>query len=215
MASKRDSHNGTASNGASNRTLIIIGGHEDKEGKKDILREVARRVRGGKLVVTTVASHEPEGYFESYQKAFDGLGVGQLEELDISQRSEASLDSKVHMLDGAAGLFFTGGDQLKITSQIGDTPISHRIEEIYYSGGLIAGDIGGRFGDVRHHAGARHRARVLQDRRFAHGAGAGPHQECHHRPALRRARTHGPAAGCRGAEPTSTRIGIDETPQLS
>lgn len=143
MASKKDSHNGTASNGASNRTLIIIGGHEDKEGKKDILREVAHRIRGGKLVVTTVASHEPEGYFESYQKAFDGLGVGQLEELDITERSEASLDRKVHMLDDAAGLFFTGGDQLKITSQIGDTPISHRIEEIYYSGGLIAGTSAG------------------------------------------------------------------------
>ncbi len=143
MASKKENHNGTASGGESKRTLIIIGGHEDKEGKKDILREVARRVRGGKLVVTTVASHQPEGYFESYQKAFDGLGLGQLEELDIGERAEASMDSKVQMLDDAAGLFFTGGDQLKITSQIGDTPISHRIEEIYNSGGLIAGTSAG------------------------------------------------------------------------
>ena len=52
--------------------LIIIGGGEDKEGTRTILREVARHLDGGKLVLATVASHEPEGYFESYQKGFDG-----------------------------------------------------------------------------------------------------------------------------------------------
>ena len=47
-------------------TLIIIGGHEDRdpEGKRVILKEVARHLRGGKLVLATVASQEPEGYFE-------------------------------------------------------------------------------------------------------------------------------------------------------
>ncbi len=37
------------------RTLIIIGGKEDRSNDKVILGEVARRVGSGKLVVTTVA----------------------------------------------------------------------------------------------------------------------------------------------------------------
>ena len=46
-------------------SLIIIGGHEDKEGERVILREVARKIGDGKLVIATVASHQPEGYFDS------------------------------------------------------------------------------------------------------------------------------------------------------
>ena len=57
-------------------TLVIIGGHEDKKHDRTILKEVARHVRGGKLVIATIASHEPEGYFEEYQRAFEGMGVG-------------------------------------------------------------------------------------------------------------------------------------------
>ncbi len=49
-------------------TLVIIGGKEDRDpnGPRKILREVARRVRNGKLVLATVASHQPEGYSSFY-----------------------------------------------------------------------------------------------------------------------------------------------------
>jgi cyanophycinase len=40
-------------------------------------------------------------------------------------------------------VFFTGGDQLKITSQLGDTPTYSRIQEIYEEGGVIAGTSAG------------------------------------------------------------------------
>jgi cyanophycinase len=122
---------------------VVIGGHEDKEGDRVILREVARHVRGEKLVVATVASHEPSGYFESYQQGFEGFDVGELVELYIEDRAEASSEEKLRLLDGAAGVFFTGGDQLRISSQIGDTPIERRVREIYEKGGVIAGTSAG------------------------------------------------------------------------
>lgn len=124
-------------------TLIIIGGHEAKEGRRPILKEVARRARGGKLVIATVASHKPEGYFDSYQAGFDGLGVGELAELYVEDRAEALGGEKLGLLEGAAGVFFSGGDQLRITSQIRDTPVEARIREIYESGGVIAGTSAG------------------------------------------------------------------------
>lgn len=125
------------------RTLIIIGGGEDKKNDKKILREVLRHVGEGHLVVTTVASHQPEGYFEGYGKAFGAMDFNRLTELEITSRAESSAPEKVKLLEDASGVFFTGGDQLKITSQIGDTPIYDRLCEIYQNGGFIAGTSAG------------------------------------------------------------------------
>ena len=126
-------------------TLIIIGGHEDRDpkGKRTILREVARRVHGGKLVLATVASHQPEGYYADYDKAFADLDTGELVELYVNDRNEASDREKLNVLDDAAGVFFSGGDQLRITSQIGDTGIETKVRALYERGGVIAGTSAG------------------------------------------------------------------------
>jgi cyanophycinase len=126
-------------------TLIIIGGHEEREpsSKRAILKEVAARVGGGKLVLATVASHHPQGYFEEYQKAFRDLEVGELVELYVEDRSEASDCEKLRVLDDAAGVFFSGGDQLRITSQIGDSAIEEKVRRLFERGGVIAGTSAG------------------------------------------------------------------------
>lgn len=130
--------------GKSDRALIIIGGKEDRSNDKLILREVARRVGSGKLVVSTVAmSSGTDELFDQYENAFRSLGVKHVYNLEISSRDEAKLDSKLRILDDANGVFFTGGDQVRITSQIGDTPVYERIREIYDEGGVIAGTSAG------------------------------------------------------------------------
>jgi len=123
--------------------LIIIGGHEDKENDRLILKEIAERVGDGKLVIATVASHEPEGYFDTYKAAFAALGVTNLVELYVHERGETRDDRFAELMREAAGVFFTGGDQLRISSQIGDTPIERMVREIHNRGGLIAGTSAG------------------------------------------------------------------------
>src|SRR4051794_39969064 len=112
------------------RALIIVGGKEDKEDDKLILREIARRVGSGKLVITTVASHEQADIFEEYEQLFRGLGVRHVHKLDIENREDAVSEKNLRILKDAAGVFFTGGDQLKITSQLGSSPVCDRIQEI-------------------------------------------------------------------------------------
>jgi len=123
--------------------LFVIGGHEDKEGDRTILRAVAEALAGRKLVVATIASHRPEGYFDSYQEAFRDLGVGELVELYLNDRAETHDAEKVALFDDAGGVFFSGGDQLRISSQIGDSPIERRIREIWVNGGVLAGTSAG------------------------------------------------------------------------
>ena len=142
--------------------LIIIGGHEDKEGDKVILKAVAERLNGGRLVIATIASHAPEGYFETYQKAFASLGVTDLVELYVEDRAETHDAEKLALLETAAGVFFSGGDQLRISSQIGDTPIETRIREIWRSGGVLAGTSAG--------------ASVMSDTMMVRGASAETHR---------------------------------------
>jgi cyanophycinase len=126
------------------RALIIIGGKEERSSEEVILAEVARRVGAGKLVVSTVAMREgTDQLFKEYEKTFRSLGVKHVFNLEISERGEGTLESNVKILDDATGVFFTGGDQLKITSHIGDTPVFQRIREIYDEGGVICGTSAG------------------------------------------------------------------------
>ena len=125
-------------------TLIIIGGHEDKTGDQIILRALTNRLgSAGKLVVITVASQEPKSLWEDYREIFHKLGVRHVSWLNISTRAEAREEATSQMLTDADAVFFTGGDQVRITSQIGDTPVYERLCDLYAAGGIIAGTSAG------------------------------------------------------------------------
>jgi cyanophycinase len=140
-------------------TLIIIGGHENKDDDPLILKEVVRRVDGGKLVVATVASERPAEMWEDYERVFRRLGVKHLYKLDVESREDACSDRKRQILDDAAAVFFTGGDQLRITTLLGASPICERLREIYHDGGTICGTSAG--------------ASVLSDTMLVGGGGDG------------------------------------------
>src|SRR5689334_6483335 len=103
-------------------TLIIIGGHENKGADPHILNEVARRTkrRRGGLIILTVASQEPEDLAKEYTRVFKDLGISDVQAIDIRTREHACDETVVERCAKAATIFFTGGDQLRITSQIGD-----------------------------------------------------------------------------------------------
>lgn len=124
-------------------TLIIIGGREDREGPGVILRAVAQRAKGGKLVVATLATSEPEESFREYARAFGKLGVKQVVHLDIADREDLLRNPRLELLKGASAVFFTGGEQLRITSQFGGTRLCEHIQEFYRQGGMIAGTSAG------------------------------------------------------------------------
>ena len=124
-------------------SLIIIGGHEDKKGERRILKEVRARTKRSTLVVATVATAHPEEVWQEYREVFRSLGVRSLSHLHIETRDDAFSEDKLKALQGAGAVFFTGGDQLRITSRIGGAPICERIREIFARGGTIAGTSAG------------------------------------------------------------------------
>jgi cyanophycinase len=126
-------------------SLIIIGGHEDKDGDATILTEVSRRANEsqGSLVIVSVASSVPEEMNGEYIATFKRLGVHHVEALDLRTRADAHDAKNVEVLVKASVVFFTGGDQLRITSQIGDSPVYRCMRDLHTNGGTIVGTSAG------------------------------------------------------------------------
>jgi cyanophycinase len=121
----------------------VIGGNENKEGHRPILEELAKRAGGGKLVVATIASEEPEPQWEEYRRVFSELGVRQISQLDVRRREELVTDQHLELLANARVVFFAGGDQMKITSRFGGTPLCDTLRKLYRNGATVAGTSSG------------------------------------------------------------------------
>lgn len=125
--------------------LIIIGGAEDKTGEKGILKEVCSELDGNEehLVIATIASGVPEELGAIYKRLFTELGVKNISILNVENRNDACEKSSIGILDDAGLVFFTGGDQLKITSLIGGTPLYNSMLKKYKEGCVFVGTSAG------------------------------------------------------------------------
>jgi cyanophycinase len=127
-----------------NGSLMIIGGGEDKKGDQIILKEVARHVGDDTLVIIPTASSKPEEMVADYTKVFQKLGVKQIEVVDPRIREDGKNPDNIAKMKKASAVFMTGGDQLSLTSIIGDTPIFQEMLTLYKErGGLIVGTSAG------------------------------------------------------------------------
>ncbi|NJO41397.1 MAG: cyanophycinase [Cyanobacteria bacterium CRU_2_1] len=125
--------------------LVIIGGAEDKEGECKILREFIRRSGGlqARLVVMTVATGLPGEVGEQYIKVFERLGAGEVRVVDTARREDASDPKALEAIDQATGVFFTGGNQARITEYLKDTDLDAALHRRFAEGLVIAGTSAG------------------------------------------------------------------------
>ncbi len=131
--------------GKVNGNLIIIGGAEDKQGAKEILHAAANACGGekGRMVIIATASQLPKELGENYRLLFTGLGVSSVQVADIQTRQEADDPAFAKMIRDATGIFFTGGDQLRITSILGGTQAEEALHQAFENGAVVAGTSAG------------------------------------------------------------------------
>jgi cyanophycinase len=136
-----------------NGILLIIGGHENKgESPEKKVQEENFKPRAilekfvnliGKensnIEVVTTASSQGEESFSDYQKAFKELGVNTIGHLHHEKRADALDQESVERIKNADGVFFSGGDQLKLTSIYGGTELIYQLKQRYIFNGLIIG----------------------------------------------------------------------------
>ncbi|WP_315790233.1 cyanophycinase [Fischerella sp. JS2] len=127
------------------RQLVIIGGAEDKEGDCQILREFVRRAGGTKarIVIMTAATELPREVGENYIRVFERLGAEDVRIVDTETREDGSSLTALEAINKATGIFFTGGDQARITSILKDTEIDAAIHKRFSEGMVVGGTSAG------------------------------------------------------------------------
>ena len=125
--------------------LVIIGGAEDREGDCKILREFVRCAGGidAKIVVMTVATESPREVGEDYIRVFERLGIENVRIIDTIEREDAETSRALEAVNEATGVFFTGGDQARITEILKDTTLHQALLKKYTEGLVVGGTSAG------------------------------------------------------------------------
>ncbi|HEY2344681.1 MAG TPA: cyanophycinase [Xanthomonadaceae bacterium] len=124
--------------------IIPIGGAEDKESRRRILRRFVELCGGenADIVVIPTASRKPDTG-SRYEDLFDRLDAGKVTSIDFAAREDGARDDYLRRLEKANGVFFTGGNQLRISTILGGTPAAKMIRERNAHGVHVAGTSAG------------------------------------------------------------------------
>jgi len=124
--------------------LVIIGGSEDRRGDREILRRFVDLAGGADahIVVVGTATTMPDEVEVDYKHAFSDLVAG-FDFLAISSREEANDPATIERLRKASGVFFTGGDQLRIATIVGGSQTDIFLHQASRDGIVIGGTSAG------------------------------------------------------------------------
>lgn len=111
--------------------IMVIGGAEDKVGKRTILTNFFENAGGGQATIGIVpcASQEPSVVGERYRRIFTQMGVQSVQILDIRRPSECDESRWLEMLDQCTGVFLSGGDQVRLYELIHDSAFMATIKQ--------------------------------------------------------------------------------------
>ncbi|MEA2118508.1 cyanophycinase [Halovibrio sp. HP20-50] len=125
--------------------LVAIGGAEDRSSDLEILKKVFSLVPEGcqEVAVIATASSIPDQVLPEYQAAFSRLGASQVHGLEIRDRQEAADADTVRLIEQSGLIFFTGGDQLRLTNVLGGSPVLKAIRQRLEDGAVVAGTSAG------------------------------------------------------------------------
>ena len=124
--------------------IVPIGGAENKENDRQILERFVR-VSGGEtadIVVIPTASRVHETGLR-YEQLFADLGATQVTTMDFDTRRDCQEPGRLRRLEEATGIFFTGGNQLRLTTLLGGTPVAKLIRARNARGVAVGGTSAG------------------------------------------------------------------------
>ncbi len=124
--------------------IVPIGGAENKENDRHILERFVR-VSGGEaanIVVIPTASRMHETG-PRYEKLFADLGAANVATMDFDTRRDCQEPGRLRRLEEATGIFFTGGNQLRLTTLLGGTAVAKLIRVRNARGVAVGGTSAG------------------------------------------------------------------------
>jgi len=124
--------------------IIPIGGAEDKESRRQILKRFVQ-LSGGRdadiVVIPTASRLANTG--SRYVELFERLEACRTTIVDFADREDGQRDDYLRAIENASGVFFTGGNQLRISTILGGTPAAKLIRTRNAHGMHVAGTSAG------------------------------------------------------------------------
>lgn len=125
--------------------IIPVGGAEDKANSGKILRRFVE-LSGGKdariAIIPTASQQSDTG--ARYEKVFKDLSVKQAKALPFATREDATKrDDWLEILEHAHGIFLTGGNQLRLSTILGGTPVAKALRRLNAQGVHVGGTSAG------------------------------------------------------------------------
>ncbi len=128
--------------------VIPIGGGEEKINEPVILQRFVDLcsdpcVCGNANIVVIPTASQLEDTGSSYVDIFEKLGTDQVVSLEINSRTDAQDERFVEQIMQASGIFMTGGNQLRLSTILGGTPVAQAIRRANAAGVHVAGTSAG------------------------------------------------------------------------
>lgn len=138
--------------------IVPVGGAEEKIQDPRILKRFVELAGGdgARIAVIPTASELPDTG-PRYVQLFRELGAHAAVALPLYERADADRVDLLDQLERATGVFFTGGNQLRIATALGGTPVARVVRRLNAAGAIVGGTSAG--------------AAILPEHMIAYGAG--------------------------------------------
>lgn len=124
--------------------IVPIGGAEEKDNAPPILQRFVQ-LAGGRdadiVIIPTASQLRATG--PRYERIFAELGAARAEAIDFDTRRDADEPGRIQRLREASGVFFTGGNQLRLGTLIGGTAVARAVRQMNAAGVAVAGTSAG------------------------------------------------------------------------
>ena len=124
--------------------IIPIGGAEEKLHNPEILDRFVE-ICGGKeariSIIPTASELEDTG--RNYEKLFRKLGIKHARVLQMMTREDCHAEEFLDYIENSDGVFMTGGNQLRLSTTLGGTPVAQKIRRRNAAGMHVAGTSAG------------------------------------------------------------------------
>lgn len=124
--------------------IVPVGGAEDKLGSRQILRRFVE-ISGGDqahIVIIPTASMLPDTGAR-YESLFAELGAHKASAIPFLSRDDCKREKFLEQLQEASGVFLTGGNQLRLSTTLGGTPVAKAIRQLNARGVSVGGTSAG------------------------------------------------------------------------
>jgi cyanophycinase len=124
--------------------LVPIGGAEEKFNNPEILDRFVE-ICGGKkariAIIPTASELADTG--RNYEKLFRKIGIQHAQVLGLVTRKDCQSSEHLDYIEKSDGVFMTGGNQLRLSTTLGGTPVAQTIRRRNAKGMHVAGTSAG------------------------------------------------------------------------